>query len=63
VQKPLGTGFTGVPMRGVSLRASAPFADERMSLAMNLFIASGTQVRHRDFRTTDESAALSGLQQ
>ncbi len=62
--KPLGTGFTGVPMKEFRFALLRPFADERMSLAMNLFIASGytgqTQ-RLSHYRTSP--LRLSGLQQ
>jgi Carboxypeptidase regulatory-like domain len=39
--KPLGDGFTGVPVKEFRLALFRPFADGRMSMGMNLFIASG----------------------
>jgi hypothetical protein len=39
--KPLGGGFAGVPVKEFRFALLRPFADGRMSLGMNLFIASG----------------------
>ena len=39
--KPLGKGFTGMAVKEFRLAIFLPFADGRMSLAMNLFLGSG----------------------
>lgn len=39
--KPLGDGFVGVPVKEFRLGLMRPFADGKMSLGMNLFMASG----------------------
>ncbi len=39
--KPLGDGFTGVPVKEVRLAVLRPLANGKMNIAMNLFIASG----------------------
>src|SRR5207245_4035291 len=54
--KPLGDGFTGVPVREFRFGLLRPFADRRMSLAMNLFFASGyTGQTTETFALPDES--------
>jgi hypothetical protein len=39
--KPLGDGFSGVPVKEFRLALFRPFAEGRMSVGMNLFIAGG----------------------
>lgn len=39
--KPLGDGFVGVPVKELRFALLRPFANGRMSLGMNLFVASG----------------------
>jgi hypothetical protein len=39
--KPLGDGFTGVPVKEFRFALLRRFADARMSLALNLFLAIG----------------------
>jgi hypothetical protein len=54
--KPLGDGFNGVPVKEFRFALLRPFADGRMSLAMNLFIGSGyTGQTTETFALVDES--------
>jgi hypothetical protein len=54
--KPLGDGFTGVPVKEFRLALFRPFVDGRMSLGMNLFIARGyTGQATETFALPDES--------
>jgi len=57
--KPLGDGFSGVPVKELRLALFRPFADGRMSVGMNLFIAHGyTGQTTETFALPDESTPI-----
>ena len=57
--KPLGDAFSGAPVKELRLALIRPFADGRMSVGMNLFIASGyTGQTTETFALPDESAPI-----
>jgi hypothetical protein len=56
-RKPLGDGFNGIPVKEFRLALLRPFADRRMSVGMNLFIAGGYSGQTIEtFALPDESA-------
>lgn len=55
--KPLGDGFSGVPVKEFRLALFRPFADGRLSVGMNLYIAAGYSGQTTEtFALPDESA-------